>query len=181
MVNESKMTRENVTTTANGAIAYSTTFSTLVDQFGLSGNYMNRAYDDVCKDMEKLWDNEDRNSALRFVFYLRLITRNTTFRASESDKMVKTEKVQKGLGLKDEFIKRLLWIAAHDEATFIKNLWIVPFIGSWKDLFVLMHYDIELGVNCLNRKIVYGLISACLRNNIQVDLIKKFIPRVLTV
>lgn len=178
MVNESKMTRENVTTTANGAIAYSTTFSTLVDQFGLSGNYMHRAYDDVCKDMEKLWDNEDRNSALRFVFYLRLITRNTAFRASESDKMVKTEKVQKGLGLKDEFIKRLLWIAAHDEATFIKNLWIVPFIGSWKDLFVLMHYDIELDVNCLNRNIVYGLISACLRNNIQVDLIKKFMPRI---
>ena len=162
----------NITKTENGAIAYTTTFSALVDQFGISGNYMKREYSDVCKDMENLWSNEDKNSALRFVFYLRLVTRN--IRVNDH----KTEKVQKGLGLKDEFIKRLLWIAQNDHKTFLKNLWIVPVIGSWKDLFMLMHYDLELNVNCLNRKEVYALIASSLKNNAQTDLIKKYIPRI---
>lgn len=172
MTQEIKMEQENITRTTNGAIAYTTTFSALVDQFGVSGNYMNRSYDDVCKDMESLWSNEDKNSALRFVFYLRMITRNVNINNK------KTEKVQKGLGLKDEFIKRLLWLANNEHETFLKNLWIVPLVGSWKDLFVLMHYDLILGVNCLNRKEIYALIASCLKNNAQTDLIKKYIPRV---
>lgn len=172
MTQEIKMEKENITRTTNGAIAYTTTFSALVDQFGVSGNYMNRSYDDVCKDMESLWSNEDKNSALRFVFYLRMITRNVNINNK------KTEKVQKGLGLKDEFIKRLLWLANNEHETFLKNLWIVPLVGSWKDLFVLMHYDLILGVNCLNRKEIYALIASCLKNNAQTDLIKKYIPRV---
>lgn len=172
MTQEIKMEKENITRTTNGAIAYTTTFSALVDQFAVSGNYMNRSYDDVCKDMESLWSNEDKNSALRFVFYLRMITRNVNINNK------KTEKVQKGLGLKDEFIKRLLWLANNEHETFLKNLWIVPLVGSWKDLFVLMHYDLILGVNCLNRKEIYALIASCLKNNAQTDLIKKYIPRV---
>lgn len=162
----------NLTKTENGAIAYTTTFSALVDQFGISGNYMKRDYSDVCKDMENLWSNDDKNSALRFVFYLRLVTRN--IRVNDH----KTEKVQKGLGLKDEFIKRLLWLAQNDHKTFLKNLWVVPVIGSWKDLFMLMHYDLDLNVNCLNRKEIYALIASSLKNNAQTDLIKKYMPRI---
>lgn len=161
---------ENITRTENGAIAYTTTFSTLVDQFAICGNYLNRSYVDVSTDMEKLWSNGDKLSALKFVFYLRLITRTTNI-----NNKTKTEKVQKGLGLKDEFIKRFLWIAQNDHDTFVKNLWLIPIVGSWKDLFVLMHYDIVFGVNCINRNEIYSLIKLNLAND---ELLKKYLPRI---
>lgn len=161
-----------VTETENGAKAYSTTGSELVDQFGLAGNYRGRDINKVFEEQEYLW-NENAEAALRLPFYLRLITRKVKV---ADDK--ETEEVMNGQGARDESLKRILWIAKKHPDVFYKNIWLLPVIGSWKDLWTLMYYDRFLKINTLDRNRIYDIIKLGLESEIFMDLVKKFMPRI---
>ena len=158
--------------TENGATALATTGSILVDQFGKAGNFRGRPIDAVFYDMDKLWE-ENPQSALRFPFYLRLITRKTRI-----DKGVKTEKVQKGQGARDEVFKRLLWLARFHKDEFARNIAILPIVGSWKDMWSLLYYDITEGTHAIDENLIFSLLKLGLENELHVDLVKKFMPRI---
>lgn len=161
-----------MTFTENGALTHKSTGKELTDQFGKAANYRGREISDVFADQSQLWD-DDADSALRFPFYLRMITRKTKV----NDKNV-TDTVQKGQGARDESFKRLLWIAAYHPDSFYKNIWILPIIGSWKDVWTLLFYDVEFKINTLKKDIMFELIKQGLLCDTHVDLIKKFMPRI---
>lgn len=161
-----------VTTTENGSKAYLSTGSHMSDQFGKAGNYRGRDYQMVCNDQSLLWD-EDPNMALKFPFYLRMITRKTKV---NNDFI--TEKVQRGQGMRDESFKRLLWIAQNHAESFNTNIWILPIIGSWKDIWTLMFLDNTLGTKCINHEVMFTLIAQGMKLDEHVELIKKFMPRI---
>ena len=161
-----------MTRTENGALSNKSTGSVLTDQFGKAANYRGRNIDEVFAEQKALWD-EDAEKALRFPFYLRMITRKTKV----NDENI-TDKVQKGQGARDESFKRLLWIAAFHPESFYKNIWLLPLIGSWKDIWTLLFYDVEFKVNTLKKDVMFELIKQGLLCDAHVDLIKKFMPRI---
>jgi hypothetical protein len=160
------------TLTENGAKAFSTTNSTIVDQFGKAGNYRNRPISDVFNDQEAIW-KENKEAALRFPFYLRMVTRKIKI----NDNNI-TDKVQNGQGSRDEAFKRFLWIALNDSDAFYKNAWIIPLVGSWKDMWTLMFYDIKENINTLEHKAIFNIIANGLACETHLDLVKKFMPRI---
>ena len=156
--------------TENGAISYATIGSALMDQFGKAGAFRGRDIMDVWADQQKLW-SEDPENALKFPFYLRMITRQSNIIGGE-----KTEKVQRGQGARDESFKRLLWIAKYHPDEFYRNLWILPIVGSWKDLWVLMAFD---GASeYLDNKKFFEVIAEGISDHNHKDLVKKFMPRI---
>ena len=157
--------------TENGAISYASTGSELVDQFGKVASYRGRDFSVVSDDQERLW-NENPEAAVRFPFYLRLVTREV--RVSEN---ITTEKVQRGAGARDEAFKRILWLAYNHEDVFRKNLWLLPVVGAWKDMWALLLLDAENG-NRLDRTFVYEIMAAGLGDETQCDLIRKFMPAI---
>ena len=160
------------TVTENGAISNSSSGKAIVDQFATAATYRDRIFADVSRDQEILWV-EDPLTAIRFPYYLRMITRKTKV----NDELI-TATLQKGQGVRDESFKRLLSIAKNHSDSFYYNIWMLPIVGSWKDLWVLMYYDEVLGVNTLDRKIIYTLIEKGMGMETHIDLIKKFMPRI---
>lgn len=141
------------TKTANGALSNSSTGSTLVDQFGVAGAQRGRTLEQVFADQSKL-EHSFPMFALRFVFYLRLITRKIRYQ----DKT--TESVQKGSGNRDESFKRLLWYAQNNPDKFYKNLWILPLVGSYKDIFDLLYLAEENNIKLdVSKVLLYSNIS----------------------
>ena len=165
---------EPKTLTENGALSFSTTGSKLADQFGKAGNHRGRNLYDVFADQQALWE-EDPLFALRFPFYLRMVTRKT-----KVNENMTTVGVQKGQGVRDEAFKRMLYIAESHPDSFYKNLWMLPIVGSWKDVWQLMYYDLNEGHSVLNREIIFQLINEGLKSGTHADLIKKFMPRIKT-
>ena len=157
--------------TENGALTYSTSKKELVDQFSHAGTSMGRPIDTVFSEQDRLW-NENQDDALRFPFYLRLITRK--IKVSEKEK---TESVQRGAGLRDEAFKRILWIAYNHEPVFKRNVWILPVVGSWKDLWTLMVLDIE-NENRIDKTFIFSVMASGLDDKCQCDLIRKYMPAI---
>jgi hypothetical protein len=164
----------NIAFTENGAVSYASTGKAISDQFGKAANYRGRDIDAVFTEQAALWA-ENNLQALRFPFYLRLVTRKVKV---NNDNV--TEKVQKGQGVRDESFKRLLWLAINQPDAFYKNIWVLPLVGSWKDIWTLLHYDIELKTNAINHSIIFDLINEGLKCKTHSELIKKFMPRIKT-
>lgn len=160
------------TMTDNGAISNSSTGKAIIDQFGSVTNYMDRNYEDVVNDQETLW-KENAELAVKFIFYLRMITRKTKINNSFI-----SDNVQTGQGLRDEAFKRLVWLADKHPMIFNRNIWMLPIVGSWKDVWTLMFYDYKLGVNAINHKVIFELIIQGINCEEHIDLIKKFMPRI---
>lgn len=156
--------------TENGAISYATIGTTLLDQFGKAGAFRGRRIEDVWKDQSTLW-GENPEAALKFPFYLRLITRQTNILGKG-----KTDLVQKGQGARDEAFKRLLWIAKYHPEEFYRNLWLLPVVGSWKDLWQLLSFD---GADeYLDTKKFFEVIAEGIQDSNHTDLVKKYMPRI---
>jgi hypothetical protein len=155
------------TTTWNGALSNSSTGSLLVDQFGKAGAAVNREFSDVFADQSALW-GQDPSDAMKFALYLRLITRQTKMFDGE-----KTETVQRGQGNVDESLKRLLWVALYHPTEFYKNLWLLPLVGSWKDLFIMLSMSSDLDSDKF-----FELIQKGMNDPYHKDLIKKYMPRI---
>lgn len=160
------------TLTENGAKTLTSTSSSIVDQFGKAGNYRGRPLMSVFEDQAKVWE-EDAELALRLPFYLRMVTRKTKISKGNA-----TDKVQSGQGARDESFKRLLWIAKEKQETFYNNIWLLPVVGSWKDFWTLMFYDVKENLNVINREVMYEIIAQGLLNETHVDLVKKYMPRI---
>ena len=162
---------KNIAFTENGAISYATAGKELIDQFGHAGTAIGRPIETVWVEQSALWA-ENPEMALRFPFYLRLVTRKV--KVSEN---TKTETVQKGAGLRDESLKRILWIAKNYPEVFEKNAWLLPVVGSWKDFWTLMLLADENNVE-LNHVFLYSVMAAALDDATQCDLIRKYMPAI---
>lgn len=160
------LTKKNVQTW-NGAISNSSTGNVLFDQFGKAGTYQGRSFVDVFADCNELW-NYNKEDALKFIFYLRMVTRQTKLSSKN-----KTEKVQKGQGRRDEAFKRLIWLALYHPETFYKNLPYLPYFGSWKDLWEIMTIGFNAG---LDREKFYKILAANIANDDQRNLVLKYMP-----
>lgn len=158
----------NDTTTANGAISHSTTGDLILDYFSKAGTYRNRTEKEVNGDISGVWA-ENPMLALKTIFYLRTVTR-------KSKGFFESENVQKGQGVKDEFIKLIKWVENTHPETLYKNLWLVPVVGSWKDLW----YDsANTGFHhYINSIEVYRLIEKGLKDEYNRGLIAKYLPRI---
>lgn len=150
--------------TENGAVSHSTTGSSLLDYFSNSGTKVGRHYEAVATDLETLW-MESPMITLQIIFYNRMITRKVKGTAP-------TETVQRGQGSRHEFRMSLKWLAQHHSEALIANLWLVPEVGCWKDLW----HENLLGV--LPADSIYDLIQNRLEDAYHRELLAKYLPRI---
>ena len=154
--------------TENGAVSHSTSGLYSVDYFAKAGTYRNRTEEDVSASISAVWA-ESPILALKTIFYLRNITRKSKgFFISES--------VQKGQGVKDEFIKLLKWLENSHPDTLYENLWLVPVVGCWKDLW----YDSANSgyFHYINPIEVYKLVEKGIKDKYNRALIAKYLPQI---
>jgi len=152
------------TYTENGALSHGTTGSGLLDYFSKAATYRERALSETYADMGKLWA-ESPLITLQIIFYNRLISRKIKGNFN-------TENVQKGQGNRSEFRNAITWLANYQKATLEKNLWLIPHVGTWKDLW---HTDV---IHQIDRKATYRLIEDGLANDYQRELLAKYLPRI---
>lgn len=157
--------------TENGAESYFSTGKELVDQFGKAASYRGRDISVVFDDQARLWD-DNPEAALKFPFYLRLITRE----AKMSDG-TKTEKVQRGAGVKDEAFKRFVWILKNHPEDFYRNLYLIPVVGSWKDIWMILSYAEDVNIR-VDKDKFFEVVAEGIASDSQVDLVKKYLPRI---
>lgn len=169
------------TVSGNGALKYSTSGDAFVDNFALIANFKaSRDYAEVSKDMYKLW-SINPNKCLQLAVYIRLITRETQI-ALPGETV--TLDVQRGQGLKNEGIMRMLWLAIHHKPTFMANMPYFIAAGSWKDVFEMMSLDLQyhgwkgrkLDWNFMRNTILSGL-----ANPSTSELVKKYLPTIRSV
>lgn len=162
------MTNTQIITTDKGAKSNTTSQNKQVDYFFKSGNFRFRPEQEVFSDMDKIWD-EDPLNALKIIFYNRLITRKTKG-------FFQSDKIQKGQGAKDEFIKSLKWLELNHPRELFNNLWLIPIIGTWKDLWYDSANTGYYHYICPEK--VYELIKRGLKDPYNRQLIAKFLPRI---
>lgn len=169
------------TVSGNGALKYSTSGDAFVDNFALIANFKApRDYAEVSKDMYKLWSINPKK-CLQLAVYIRLITRETQI-ALPGETV--TLDVQRGQGLKNEGIMRMLWLAIHHKPTFMANIPYFIAAGSWKDVFEMMSLDLQyhgwkgrkLDWNFMRNTILSGL-----ANPSTSELVKKYLPTIRSV
>ena len=160
---------EGTAFTENGAISYASMGKEILNQFGKAGTARGRDISDVWCDQQKLW-TENPLYALRFPFYLRMITRKVKSFDGKA-----TETVQRGQGARDEAFKRLLWIAKFHKDIFEKYIHILPLVGSFKDLWTIMLLDNN---KVVSRKHIFSIIGTYLTREDSSDLVKKYLPAI---
>lgn len=164
----------------NGALKYSTTGNPFVDQFGKVGEYKKpRPFAEIAKDCEELWA-VDKLDTVKMAFYIRMISRTLEYQDAKGESH-KSEVPQRGAELKHEGIMRIIWLASKDLNAFVFNLPILPMIGSWKDIFTMLQYDLVYhgwGNRVLPWSRIGNLILAALRDSSQSELVKKYLPSI---
>ena len=163
------------TRSQNGALKYSTTGNDFVDQFGKLGTYKApRAFNTIAKDQELIW-SQNKLLTVAFTLYIRMITRVTDVFGR------KTSVSQKGAELRHEGIMRMIWLHLNAPKTFWNNVPLMISVGSWKDVFTMLQYDLVYnGWN--DRKLDWtkfgNLIMTGLSDDTQNNLIKKYLPQI---
>ena len=169
------------TVSGNGALKYNTSGDAFVDNFALIANFkVPRDYAEVSKDMYKLWSINPKK-CLQLAVYIRLITRETQIVLPGE---TVTLDVQRGQGLKNEGIMRMLWLAIHHKPTFMANMPYFIAAGSWKGVFEMMSLDLQyhgwkgrkLDWNFMRNTILSGL-----ANPNTSELVKKYLPTIRSV
>lgn len=166
------------TVSGNGALKFSTSNDAFVDNFALIANFKEpRTYEEVSKDMYKLWSINPKK-CLQLAVYIRLITRETQICLP---KETITLDVQRGQGLKNEGIMRMLWLAMHHKQTFMANMPYFIAAGSWKDIIEMMSLDLQYH-GWKGRKLDWNFmrmtIMAGLTNPNTSELVKKYLPTI---
>lgn len=108
--------------TANGAFAYKSTKSYVLDLFSMGGAYRNRSDEDVVRLFSKAF-GENPLLAMRTLFYLRDIT--------------------EGQGERRFFRIVLKHLALHNKEALRKNLHLIPEFGRYDDLWVLLETPLK--------------------------------------
>ena len=157
------------TVTWNGAISNSTSGSSTLDYFAKCGSYRGRPCEAVNADMASIF-GADPLMAMKITLYNRMITRKVKGFANVCDN------VQKGQGQKDEFIKSLAWLENNRPDFLYDNLWLIPLVGCWKDLWydsaaTGFHYYI-------NQDQVFKLIKSGMKSEYHRALLAKYLPKI---
>ena len=169
------MKKTSETLSGNGALKYENHTDVFVTQFNMLGTYKApRTFEQIEKDQEVLW-SENKLLTVAFSLFLRMITRKTNV----FGKM--TDEPQRGGELKHEGIMRMLWLHFKSPETFWKNIILFVTVGSWKDVFTMLRYDlVHHGWD--ERKLDWTkfgkLILAGLKDDTQRELIKKYLPQI---
>lgn len=155
--------------TWNGAVSNSTSGNKVLDYFAKCGSYRGRSSNEVAGDLAAVF-GENTELGMKVVMYNRMITR----RVDGFDGQ--TEQVQKGQGQRDEFIKSLAWLEVNSPKLLMKNLWMVPLVGRWSDLW----YDSPVSkvYHYVNTDWVYELVSSGIHNDTHRALIAKNLPKI---
>lgn len=163
----SELEKQPTGRTENGALAYSTTSSALLDYFSNLNNFY-RDYEEVAADLDNCWA-EDPLNTLRTIVYCRAITRSKTkFKLLFSD--IELVLPTKGAGLKNEGRLGLRWLYLKHRLTFLNNISSIISVGCFSDLW---HRDfVDAWVEAEDKEIAY-FIALSLKN----DLSLKFLPR----
>lgn len=166
------------TFSGNGALKYSTTGNEFVDEFGKAASFKKpRTYEEVAKSMSTLWASNPY-LAVAFTFFLRMITRVVSLFDGS-----RTKTVQRGSGLKHEGVLRMIWLNTNHNDVFWKNIQLYISVGSWKDIFTMLSYDLEYH-GWENRVLDWDnfgkLILAGLENPNTSELVKKYLPQIRT-
>lgn len=168
------------TESGNGAKKYSTTGNDFVDNFAAASYFKEpRSYEEVAKDMQTLWDSNP-TLCVKLALYFRLITRKS--KIVTKDKSEELE-VQRGQGLKNEGIMRMLWLAINQPATFKVNLPLFIAAGSWKDVIQMLSLDLQYHgweERKLDWNFLYLTLSAGLNNPDTTHLVRKYLPTIRT-
>lgn len=161
-------TRRGSAKTWNGAASHMSSGSDLLDYFSKCGTYSGRSEGEVSADMASIF-SENKALAMKMVLYNRMITRKCNGFVDQTD-------LQKGQGRKDEFIKSVAWIEFNDPLLLYKNLWLIPEVGRWSDLW----YDSPSTgfYYYVNEEKVYSLIKEGLSNEKHRALIAKYLPQI---
>jgi hypothetical protein len=165
-----------VTTSGNNAKKFANTDNEFVNDFSNLGAYKEpRSYNSIQTTMSTLWDISNIY-AIQLAMYARLITRKIWFFDGN-----KTNDIQKGQGLKNEGIFRMMWIAINYPNSFWKNVELFISAGSWKDIIMMLSYDLQYH-GWSNRQLNWSnfgkLILAGLENPTQRELLKKYLPQI---
>lgn len=153
--------------TQNGAVSHSTSGNAVLDYFYKVGTARNRQEEIVFADFSRVY-GENPLDALKVMFYNRMITR-------KPKGFFESEESQKGQGNRDEFVKCLKWLEISYPEVLNANLWLVPVVGCWKDLWhdsaasKYHHY--------VNPNKVYALIERGLADPFNRQLLGKFLPK----
>jgi len=159
----------------NGALKYSTTGNDFIDQFSSLSSYKApRNFNSISKDMQLLW-SQDKLKTVLFSLYIRMITRKTNVFGSE------TSVSQKGAELRHEGIMRMIWLHITDSKVFWNNVPLLISVGSWKDIFTMLQYDLvhhgwndkKLDWTKFGKLILFGL-----NDENQSNLVKKYLPQI---
>ena len=168
------------TESGNGAKKYSTTGNDFVDNFAAASYFKEpRSYEEVAKDMQILW-NSNHTLCVKLALYFRLVTRKS--KIVIKDKVEELD-VQRGQGLKNEGIMRMLWLAINQSATFKVNLPLFIAAGSWKDIIQMLSLDLQYhgwDGRKLDWNFLYLTLSAGLNNPETTHLVRKYLPTIRT-
>lgn len=176
------MKASNETLSGNGALKYSTSGNGFVDNFASISKFKEpRTYAEVAKDMQYLW-SLDPVLTVKLALYIRLITRKS--QVVGPDKTVETmEEVQRGQGLRNEGIMRMLWLAINHPNSFKANLPLFIAAGSWKDIITMMNLDLQYhgwDSRQLDWGFLRGVLQAGLINPNTTHLVRKYLPTIRT-
>lgn len=150
--------------TENGAVSNSTTGNGILDYFSKSGAYRDRPIEQVYADISRMYA-ESPLITLQVLFYLRMITR-------KEKGFLPTLDTQRGQGARDEYRKAISWLAKNQPKVLYDNLWLMPVVGCWKDLW---HEDL---IDVLDRTQVIELINRGLGDSYNKDLLSKYLPKI---
>lgn len=173
----------NETLSGNGALKYSTSGDDFVDNFSAISNFKQpRSYQEVAKDMERLW-SQDPLKCLKLAVYIRMITRKPQVLEHFGTEKAKVLEVQRGQGLRHEGILRMLWLAINHPVTFTQNFCYFIAAGSWKDVITMLSLDLQFHGwenHQLNWRFFQNVIFAGLANPNTTHLVRKYLPTIRT-
>lgn len=127
----------NETLTENGAIAYKTTNSALLDLFAVIGALRSRPSQEIIDKFTKAFA-EDELLAMKMLFYAR--------------------NIRGGLGERKTFRILIKYMATYHTEIMEKNLELIPIFGRWDDLYELVDTPLE--------DTMFNLISIQLKNDL---------------
>lgn len=171
----------SVVSSGNGAKKYSTTGNDFVDNFAAISYFKEpRSYEEVAKDMELLW-SQNPVLCLKLAVYIRLVTRKS--KIVKDDGTIEELEVQRGQGLKNEGIMRMLWLAINQPLTFKTNFACFLAAGSWRDIFQMLSLDLQYH-GWEHRKLDWNffalVIGAGIINPETTHLVRKYMPTIRT-
>lgn len=143
----------NIALTENGAIAYRTTNSSLLDLFAVIGALRTRPSQDIINKFTKAF-SEDQLLAMKMMFYAR--------------------NIRGGLGERRTFRILVKYMAQYHSDIMKKNIDLIPIFGRWDDLYSLVGTPLEDEMfSLIKNQIDTDLVN--LRNGKEISLLAKWL------